>query len=165
MNSTSRKPNRLFSENDEIALLNSVLNPGETPFPDDKFSAAQMADKIRRLKQKYHKFAQHNSSIKTPHDREIYEFARKIWGDEKTRMPVSSLKPKEEEGEEKGSVIATNWSDFPFLMKHVSRAFPGCEEVYKEGLKGLGDDVLKGFDEKWKELDMEEAAIEGINLE
>ncbi|KAL2465515.1 Uncharacterized protein Adt_34640 [Abeliophyllum distichum] len=60
-----------------------------------------------------------------------------------------------------GSDESINWSDFPFLMKQVSGAFPGNVEVYKEGLKGLGADILKGLNEKWMMLEMEEAEIIG----
>ncbi|KAL2536189.1 putative transcription factor [Forsythia ovata] len=154
---TSQKSNRLFTQEDEINLLKSLLNPTTNPFPNSHFSEAQITDKLRRLKQKYHKLAKTKSSIKTPHDRKIYEIARQIWG----KKILSSSTPMGDDRKRKGSEgdESINWSDFPVLMKHVSRAFPGNVEVYKEGLKGLGADILKGLNEKWMMLEMEEAEI------
>ncbi|KAL0436958.1 UNVERIFIED_CONTAM: hypothetical protein Sradi_0403700 [Sesamum radiatum] len=151
------KPTRLFTQKDEIDLLNSLLNSTGNPICVGDFSEAQMSDKIRRLKQKYHKQARSKSSIKTPHDRQVYELARKIWGPKKTR--ISSPTPLDDAKKE-GSESRVNWSSYPFLMRQVSRAFSGSYEVYKQGLEGLGEDVLKGFDEKWMELEKEEAALE-----
>ncbi|KAK4441231.1 hypothetical protein Salat_0458000 [Sesamum alatum] len=151
------KPTRLFTQKDEIDLLNSLLNSAGNPISGGDFSKAQISDKIRRLKQKYHKQARSKSSIKTPHDRKAYELARKIWGPKKTRIPSP---PPLDDAKKEGSESRINWSNFPFLMKQVSRAFSGSNEVYKQGLEGLGEDVLKGFDEKWMELENEEAALE-----
>ncbi|KAI3461359.1 hypothetical protein Pfo_018022 [Paulownia fortunei] len=159
--STSQQPHRLFTQKDEIDLLQSLSNSIGIGIPEGHFSEAQITDKIRRLKQRYHKQARSKSSIKTAHDRKTYEIARKIWGPKQTR--ISSPTPLDDEKKEdskgrSGSTI--KWSGFPFLMRQVSRDFPRSGEVYKQGLRGLGEDILKGLDEKWMELEMEEAAIE-----
>lgn len=154
--STSQQPKRLFTQKDEIGLLKSLLNSTKSPISDGRFSEAQITDKIRRLKQRYHKQARSKSSIKTTHDLKTYEISREIWGPKKT----TPLKDGKKEDSKCRSGTTINWNDFPFLMRQVSRAFPTCVEVYKEGLRGLGEDILKGLDEKWMELEMEEAAIE-----
>ncbi|KAK6138128.1 hypothetical protein DH2020_028128 [Rehmannia glutinosa] len=145
---SSAAAKKLFTQNDEIDLLKSLLNNTTENNLSGQFSETQINDKIRRLKQKYQKQAKSKPSIKTPHDRKTYEISREIW-DRKT--------PIEDEKKEDSEI---NWSDYPFLMRQVSGAFPGSEEIYKKGLKGLGEDVLKGFENKWMELEMEEAEIE-----
>ncbi|PIM98948.1 hypothetical protein CDL12_28561 [Handroanthus impetiginosus] len=153
---------KLFTEEDEINILRSLLNSAGNSYTAGQFSESQITHKIRRLKEKYHKLARTKSSIKTAHDRDIYEIGRQIWGKEKTRMP--SPPPVDRERKEKASESskegAINWSGFPYMMKEVSRAFPGCEDLYKQGLTSLGQDILKGLEERWKALAEEEAAIQ-----
>ncbi|KAK6144362.1 hypothetical protein DH2020_021182 [Rehmannia glutinosa] len=150
--SPSAAAKKLFTQNDEIDLLKSLLNNTTENNLNGQFSETQINDKIRRLKQKYQKQAKSKPSIKTPHDRQTYEISREIWGPKKTEKT-----PTEDEKKEYSEI---NWSDYPFLMRQISGAFPRSEEIYKKGLKGLGEDVLKGFEKKWMELEMEEAEIE-----
>ncbi|KAL0390582.1 UNVERIFIED_CONTAM: hypothetical protein Scaly_0415300 [Sesamum calycinum] len=126
------KPTTLFTQKDEIDLLNSLLNSTGNPICGGDFSEAQINDKIRRLKQKYHKQARSKSSIKTPHDREAYELARKIWGPKKTR--ISSPTPLDDAKKE-GSESRVNWSSYPFLMGRFRGHF---REVTRFINKGWG---------------------------
>lgn len=138
--STSKRPR--FTQKDEINLLKSLLPSAAKPF-NDRFSQSQVATKTRKLKRAYHKLARTKSLIKTPHDRSVYVLGRQIWGDDDNR--------------DDDEVI--NWSDYPNLMMEVSRTCPRNEELYKRGLEGLGKQIVKGLEEKWKNVEMDMASV------
>ncbi|KAL7115894.1 hypothetical protein ACP275_04G209700 [Erythranthe tilingii] len=156
-----------FTEKDEIDLLESLATPAAAPpraYPFRRqFTESQIANKTRRLRQNYNKLARSKSFIKTPHHRRIYEIGNKIWGKEKTIVPPppsAARKRRAAGGEEE-----INWNDYPFLMNAVSGVFRGTMNLYKEGLKALGKDIVKGLDNRWKEIAIEEAALHAEKLD
>lgn len=93
---------RLWSEDDEIAILKGVLDYKEKKGADPSTDAAafhefvkkslhvdvsknQLMDKIRRLRKKYHNNAGRGKKGKEPtfsksHERKAYDISKKIWG-------------------------------------------------------------------------------------
>ncbi|XP_042512825.1 STOREKEEPER protein-like [Macadamia integrifolia] len=91
---------RLFSEEDEIKLLNAFLDINKTahasPSPANtaalifdkvgdsfrgQFTNKQLTDKLSKLRRKYAKQINNEKTLKTTHDSEIYLLSQKIWGD------------------------------------------------------------------------------------
>lgn len=107
---------------------------------------------MKKLKEKYHKFARTKSLIKSPHDGEIYELGRKIWGrnaaKEKQLLVVADHDAHED----------VNLDEFSFLMNEISSIFQRNEYCY-EGLRRLGKMKLKVMNEKWMELKLEESEL------
>ncbi|KAK4369566.1 hypothetical protein RND71_013358 [Anisodus tanguticus] len=130
--SKSPETHRVFTENDEIQLLKFLSQSpnNNTVTFNGNFTETQIAKKLKRLKEKYHKFARSKSLIKTPHDQKIYEFGRKIWG-------RNAAKGKE-----------------PVIELHEKR-----NEYCLEGLRRLGKEKLKKMNEKWMELKLEESEL------
>ncbi|KAA8550297.1 hypothetical protein F0562_001981 [Nyssa sinensis] len=163
---------RLFTEEDEIRLLKAFLRTTKstksstTPLSSligGQFSDSQITDKLRRLRQRYHKLARTKSFIKTPHDRQIYEIAGKIWGKKATNSSSPDRNPGESTEnpkniEENGAYGEVGLENFPVLRREVDRIFPE-NAVYREGLKFLGRSKLRGLNEKWMEQRMEEAGL------
>ncbi|KAL8057718.1 hypothetical protein ABFX02_04G202200 [Erythranthe guttata] len=146
-----------FTEKDEIDLLESLAPTAAAAAPPRaypfrrQFTESQIANKTRRLRQNYYKFARSESFIKTPHHRRIYEIGNKIWGNAA--------------GGGGGGEEEINWNDYPYLMNAVSGVFRGTMNLYKEGLKALGKDIVKGLDNRWKEIAIEEAALHAQKLD
>ncbi|XP_028101956.1 probable transcription factor At1g11510 [Camellia sinensis] len=164
----SKSPSRrvLFTEQDEIHLLKALKRANKlsssavaSPPPPlsgvigGDFSDVQITDKLRRLRQRYHKLARTKSLMKTPRDRKIYEMGRKIWG-KKLKNSRRESKSVEDGGFE-GEV---DLSDFPALLREVSGIFPE-NRVYREGLERLGREKLMSLNEKWMVQRMEEAGL------
>jgi hypothetical protein len=102
--SSEKRPARLWSPDDELVILRGLATyraksgvlPGSTndigklhghirAHLSVKVSTTQLSDKVRRLKQKYQLLATRARSgrdqeLHTPHDRSIYEHAKKVWG-------------------------------------------------------------------------------------
>ncbi|PHU03787.1 hypothetical protein BC332_29038 [Capsicum chinense] len=142
--SKSGQPHKVFTEKDEIQVLKNLSQlPISMKDPLHNFTGKQIAKKQKRLKEKYHKFARTKSLMKTPHDREVYELGRKIWGRD-------AIKEKE-----KSHIDDVNLEEFPFLVNEMKVYFPN----YEEGLKRLGEKKLKEMNEKWMELKLEESEL------
>ncbi|KAJ8568381.1 hypothetical protein K7X08_027914 [Anisodus acutangulus] len=173
--SKSPETHRVFTENDEIQLLKFLSQSpnNNTVTFNGNFTETQIAKKLKRLKEKYHKFARSKSLIKTPHDQKIYEFGRKIWGRNaaKGKEPVIELHEKdliheppvlklhenhEVSGEEGTEDV--NLEDFPFLVNEMTTMFQR-NEYCLEGLRRLGKEKLKKMNEKWMELKLEESEL------
>ncbi|KAK9279042.1 hypothetical protein L1049_012717 [Liquidambar formosana] len=170
---------RIFTEKDERGLLKALFNlTKSTRFSTSstniaspiynliakslsaEFSHGQITDKLRRLRQKYHKQARTKSLIKTPHDRKIYELARKIWGKNSLKKRNSSEcgdEPKIVSGVWAARKEEGNLWDFPGLMGEIS--WLPENEVWREGLRCLESAELKGLNEKWILQQMEEAEV------
>ncbi|OIV91607.1 hypothetical protein TanjilG_09019 [Lupinus angustifolius] len=113
---------RLFSEEDEIAILNGMIEfkktTGNDPFRFINFfhrfvskslhidaSSNQLKDKIQRLKRKFNANAKKKSFSKR-HDEEAFELSKKIWGNaggsneivEKAKSNGKALKSAMKEG-------------------------------------------------------------------
>ncbi|CAL5436177.1 unnamed protein product [Camellia sinensis] len=164
----AKSPSRrvLFTEQDEIHLLKALKRANKlsssavaSPPPPlsgvigGDFSDVQITDKLRRLRQRYHKLARTKSLMKTPRDWKIYEMGRKIWG-KKLKNSRRESKSVEDGGFE-GEV---DLGDFPALLREVSGIFPE-NRVYREGLERLGREKLMSFNEKWMVQRMEEAGL------
>ncbi|KAF8039515.1 hypothetical protein BT93_B1894 [Corymbia citriodora subsp. variegata] len=191
----SPRPDKLFSEADEIRLLKSLaklINPSLSPAADTptldriekslgpNFTRGQIANKIRRLRQKYHRQARTKALIKTPHDRKVFELARDMWGKrpssrkERKRKEEESKQANLEEEREKdegeilggeeesgGGVVAvavTDLGNFPALVEECDRCFPG-NGVWREGLKRLEEGRLRKMNERVVWLRLEEATL------
>lgn len=166
----AKSPSRrvLFTEEDEIHLLKALkrankLSSSAVAYPPPPlsgviggdFSDVQITDKLRRLRQRYHKLARTKSLMKTPRDRKIYEMGRKIWGKKLKNSRESKSVEEEEDGGFEGEV---DLGDFPALMREVSGIFPE-NSVYREGLERLGREKLMSLNEKWMVQRMEEAGL------
>ncbi|XP_009592165.1 probable transcription factor At1g44810 [Nicotiana tomentosiformis] len=158
--SKTPETHRVFTEIEEIQLLKTLLeSPNNSEFTSNgNFTETQIAKKLKRLKEKYHKLARSKSLIKTPHDQKIYEIARQIWGRNaaKGKEPVVELNRSCEE--EKGVEEEVNLEEFPFLVSEMMSIF-GRNEYCKEGLRRLGKEKLKRMNEKWMELRLKEAEV------
>ncbi|XP_020169455.1 uncharacterized protein [Aegilops tauschii subsp. strangulata] len=99
-----KRPSRLWSHGDELLILRGLATyraksgvlPGSTNDIGKlhshiraqlsvRVSTTQLSDKVRRLKQKYQLLATRakngrEQELHTPHDRSIYEHAKKVWG-------------------------------------------------------------------------------------
>ncbi|KAL3519569.1 hypothetical protein ACH5RR_017718 [Cinchona calisaya] len=106
-NDDSRKLfQRLWSEDDEIAILKGMLDYSAKKKADPvtdlnaflefikknlhlDFSRTQLQDKIRRLKKKYEKNAEKEKkdnkerTFTKPHEQKAYDLSKKVWGSEK----------------------------------------------------------------------------------
>ncbi|KAF3455155.1 hypothetical protein FNV43_RR05603 [Rhamnella rubrinervis] len=176
------RPQRLFTEEDETHLLKIFYKvtksspPSSSPINSPnldrierslglRFSHTQIIDKLRRLRLKYHKQARTKSLIKTHHDRQVYKIARKIWG--KTTSSSSSARSESKGKEVKSSESGgggeeVGLEEFPVLKKEVEVCCGGYLEgnvVWKKGLMGLEEKTLKGLNEKWMLLKLEEAKV------
>ncbi|KAK0605988.1 hypothetical protein LWI29_032873 [Acer saccharum] len=201
--STSQNRSRLFTDSDEIRILKtyykftkSTTQSSTTPSAssssspitvdsqtferinkavNSKFTQSQIIDKLRRLRTKYRKQARTKSLIKTPHDQEIFNIARKMWGkktkpkEKKVEDPVSSddnnfnEEAEEEEEEEEEEAVVTgneqrreevNLEEYPVLVSEFSKYIP-VNPMWKL----LGNSKLKKMNEQWMAIGIEEAKI------
>ncbi|KAG6606028.1 hypothetical protein SDJN03_03345, partial [Cucurbita argyrosperma subsp. sororia] len=163
-----------FTDEDELDLLNCYLEVAgsknsqptlDSPALDriatalgHKFRHSHIADKLHRLKIQYHKFARTKSFIKTPHHLRILEIGRSIWG----KPHIPRTKPQVISRRIRGRSVAkkkgVDLKNFPVLVSEFSRQFPG-NGVWREGLKGMEEWSLKGMNEKWVLLHIEEAEL------
>ncbi|XP_030521044.1 probable transcription factor At1g61730 [Rhodamnia argentea] len=182
------RPDQLFSEEDEIRLLKSLsklINPLLSPTVDaptldgiekslgPNFTRAQLSNKIRRLRDKYHRQARTKVLIRTPHDRRVFELARGVWGKrsskerkgkEEKRANLEEERAKDEgeilggEEDSEGAAAAADLGNFPALVEECDRCFPG-NRVWREGLKRLQEGKLRRMNERVVWLRLEEANL------
>ncbi|KAL5763923.1 hypothetical protein ACOSQ2_016517 [Xanthoceras sorbifolium] len=212
--SSTSQSGRLFTDTDEIRLLKTYYkitksNPSSltsssssssSPITVDpqtyqrinkalnsKFTHSQITDKLRRLRVKYHKHARSKSLIRTPHDQEIFNLARKTWG-KKTKQPRGNKKVQDsassddndnnndnedDEEEEEGAVVAVavavaagneqgrekvDLEEYPALVSEFSK-YLAVNSVWREGVKLLGNGKLREMNEQWMSIGIEEAKI------
>ncbi|XP_019199092.1 PREDICTED: serine/arginine repetitive matrix protein 1-like [Ipomoea nil] len=179
----SQLSNKVFSKEDEInllkALLESTTDPNASLPLGHHVSETQIAAKIKRMKERYHKLAKSKSRIKTAHDEEVYQIARLIWGKQAKKpaplmvkisgdgegaaaeepSPETEKLPDSEDLEENGEKDESgelDLGDFPYLVDQMALNFAG-NNIYLMGLRELGSRNLKGMNEQWKVLMEEEA--------
>ncbi|XVF69035.1 hypothetical protein PTKIN_Ptkin11bG0049000 [Pterospermum kingtungense] len=171
--SPSTTPNgrssRVFSESDETQILKCLIRATKsisppittvgTPIIDRivkrlnyKFTHSQINDKLRRLRDKYHKHARNKSLVRTHHDRRIFKLSKKVWG--KKTAPKKNLKVEEDRT---GDGVG-NLEKFPYLVSEFSRVLPE-NEVWKERMKGLEEEKLRKMDQEWVFIKVEEAKL------
>lgn len=197
VSSPTSQNGRVFTDSDEIRLLkifkklaeqnpssSSSSTPNSTITIDSssfnrinsslgsKFTHAQITDKIRRLRVKYHKQARSKSLIKTPHDQALFKIAQLIWGKKKTNRKKEAKKVQnsasaddEDEGEEQKNEQneerereGAELDEYPVLAGELSKYLP-MNLVWREALKSLGNDKLKEMNDKWMLIGIEEAKI------
>ncbi|KAJ4725000.1 mediator-associated protein 1-like [Melia azedarach] len=200
--STSSQNGRVFTDSDEIRLLKTFHKVNKatpsssitTTFTVDspsfkrinsalnsKFTHAQITDKLRRLRIKYHKQARSKSLIRTPHDRELFKTAKNIWGKKTKARGVENRASRsgqgqgqgqeqvEEEEEQQQQLVGrhdeqerergeVDLDEYPVLVSEFSKFLP-LNVVWKEALKSLGNDKLREMNEKWMMIGLEEAKI------
>lgn len=183
------RPDKLFSEEDEIRLLKSLsklINPSLSPTVDPptldriekslgpNFTRAQLSNKIRRLRDKYHRQARTKALIRTPHDRRVFELARDVWGKRSSRKERKGKEEKQanleeerekdegeilgSEEERQGAAAAVDLDNFPALVEECDRCFPG-NGVWRVGLKRLEEGRLRMVNERVVWLRLEEANL------
>ncbi|EXC19612.1 hypothetical protein L484_019358 [Morus notabilis] len=181
---------RLWSEEDEIVILKGLIDyaakgggdPAAT-FHDFikkslhvEVTKAQFSDKVRKLKKKYSNNAARKKYNPTkPHEQNVFELSKKIWGGGGSRAGVSSPKsngaaksngkatlaspaaPKEGSRKSeiggKSSVSVRSIEMIRFGM----RSLP--EEVVMKGLDLLPDAKKAELDAMWKKLHIDELEL------
>lgn len=198
---SSSTPNgRVFTETDEIRLLKTYLKrsikaarESSSPYKStaavdsstfarinkvlgSRFTQAQVSDKLRRSRAKYHKLARSKSRIKTPHDEKFYRIAQQIWG-KKPKPGVSNgdvqvedpaimsadggerqFEAADDGNEPREESEAVDLEDYSALVSEFSRVLPH-NSMWREGLKQLGNEKLKEMNERWLSIEIEEAKI------
>ncbi|KAL9692005.1 hypothetical protein QQ045_012436 [Rhodiola kirilowii] len=160
---------RLFSEEDEIVMLNALLDYSAKKCIDPiedindfhdfvkksihvNVTSAQFADKIRRMKKKYEKNASKtkkgvDKTFRKPHEQLCYNLSKKIWGKSASASGGSELKAN---GKGKRTPKPNMKHDIPQVVKEESTLFCLSELAKTKdvvGMKGLRDDILKkGFE-------------------
>ncbi|XP_022732082.1 probable transcription factor At2g01370 [Durio zibethinus] len=163
---------RVFSESDETQILRCLIRATKSISPpittvgtptinrivkhlNYKFTPSQINDKLRRLRDKYHKYARNRSLVRTHHDRRMFKLSKRIWGKKTTPKKIEKV----EEGVETGKVDGVwNLEKFPYLVAEFSKVLPD-NEVWKERMKGFEEEELRKMDQEWVFIKVEEAKL------
>ncbi|XP_074329749.1 STOREKEEPER protein-like [Apium graveolens] len=167
--SGSGSVNRLWCEQDEVAILQGMidfkLRKGEDPYSDTNaflefvqdsisfhVSRKQMTDKMRRLKNKYfvnvERGGVENGVVVKPHDVQLFELSEVIWGGDGT-------KDKEDE-----NVVEDGKGDD---MEGGNVVENGNDDVAENGIEG--DHVEGGNVVENGKVDVAENGVEGDDVE
>ncbi|XP_022717451.1 probable transcription factor At1g61730 [Durio zibethinus] len=154
---------RLFSEDDEIAVLKGMLDysekNGSDPIADmntfydfvkksihTDVTKAQLMDKIRRLRKKFENNAKgkkgEDRTFSKPHEQKAFELSKKIWGKDGITVKVESSSAKLN-GKAKGNAKPLTELKGELLFSAVKKVDP--MEVDKKGSKSLGSLFDKRF--------------------
>ncbi|KAI4385465.1 hypothetical protein MLD38_003487 [Melastoma candidum] len=178
-NGSKPRPEKLFDQEDEIKLLKTLADrpPSSSPHATvlegsmgDKFTPSQLSHKIRRLRLKYRKMARSKSAIKTPHDSEVFQISRRIWGkkkeEEEQQQPAEEgFATPEANGRDMVEEVAAatgrvnDLGRFPVLVDECDRSLGIDDGVWREALKGVDEEQLRVMNEKLVLLRCEEAAF------
>eukprot|EP00262_Sarcandra_glabra_P022189 TRINITY_DN9738_c0_g1_i1.p1 TRINITY_DN9738_c0_g1~~TRINITY_DN9738_c0_g1_i1.p1 ORF type:complete len:243 (-),score=19.44 TRINITY_DN9738_c0_g1_i1:43-723(-) len=158
-------PQLIFSDQDEINLLNAFLdfttasksvptlssflarlNASLTAHPN----RTQISEKLRDLRHKYEK-----QRIDTPHDRKVFEICAKIWGKKYGRTVNAETLIKDV-----GSDLGVKYG---VLIEEVSRL--PCNAVLRKGLGVLEDSKLWILNERWRLLRSSEMEVRAKRFE
>ncbi|KAJ6816372.1 heme-binding-like protein, chloroplastic [Iris pallida] len=156
---------RVWSLDDEIALLNGVLDfknqTGSVPpsagrklgtefssfikkYLHMDASEFQVSEKIGRLRKKYDNAASRSSlQFATPHDRTTFEISAKIWGEDTAAAAVAAANGKES---------PSNGNGYPFLKEAF--AAKGWDFAAVMALENLDPGKAKALEEKFKKQKM-----------
>ncbi|EXC19617.1 hypothetical protein L484_019363 [Morus notabilis] len=185
---------RLGSEEDEIVILKGLIDyaakRGGDPAATDMYgfhyfikkslhvevTKAQLSNKVRRLKKKYSNNAARKKYNPTkPHEQNVFELSKKIWGGGGSRAGASSPKSN---GAAKSNGKAT--LDLPAAPKDGSRKSEiggkssvsvRSSEMIRYGMKSLPEEVVKKgldllpeskkaeLDAMWKKLHIDELEL------
>ncbi|KAF1891850.1 hypothetical protein Lal_00016880 [Lupinus albus] len=182
------RSHRLWSFDDEVTILKGVHDfiseNGSDPYKSiDDFhnfikkslhvqaSITQLKDKIRKLRQKFEKKSE-SPSFTDPHDSEIFELSKKIWGNAEAGYLNGALKKtvsdenKERENVkvvdlEKDAEIENDEEEnetTSYLMK-VFQLYGLDKDVIKKGIKLLGDSKRMELKKLWKEVQSAESEL------
>ncbi|TXG54336.1 hypothetical protein EZV62_019592 [Acer yangbiense] len=110
---------------------------------NSKFTQSQIINKLRKLRARYRKQARTRFLIKTSHNQEIFNIARKMWG--------KKTKPKEKKVEDP---VSSELEEYPVLVSEFSKYFP-VNPMWKL----LANIKLKKMNEQWMSIGIEEAKI------
>ncbi|XWS28665.1 hypothetical protein CRYUN_Cryun25bG0090400 [Craigia yunnanensis] len=166
------RSSRVFSESDEIQILKCLIRATKSVSPPIitvgtptinrivkrlyyKFTPSQISDKLRRLRDKYHRHARNKPLARTHHDRRIFKLSKRVWG--KKITPKKNDKVEERIGSGKGDGVRS-LEKFPYLVAEFSRVLPD-NEVWKERMKGLEEEKLRKMDQGWVFIKVEEAKL------
>ncbi|XWS52960.1 hypothetical protein CRYUN_Cryun11dG0116700 [Craigia yunnanensis] len=166
------RSSRVFSESDEIQILKCLIRATKSVSPpittvgtptinhivkrlNYKFTPSQINDKLRRLRDKYHKHARNKYLVRTHHDRRIFKLSKRVWGRKITTKKSEKVEERMESG--KGDGVG-NLEKFPYLMAEFTRVLPD-NEVWKERMKGLKEEKLRKMDQDWVFIKVEEAKL------
>ncbi|XP_014522911.1 probable transcription factor At1g11510 isoform X2 [Vigna radiata var. radiata] len=184
---------RIWSEEDELGILKGILEfiskTGQEPYRYvDAFhnfikkslhvevSSLQLKDKIRRMKKK---FETHEAKKKKgieprllrPHDRALFEFSKKIWGEwpnglvEKPKPLAKYVTKAQKESEAKAKVLSQpsvpESGDVNLLYNNISCFKELDEDEMKRGLTLIGESKRKELERRWKVLQYSEMELLG----
>ncbi|XP_052203468.1 probable transcription factor At4g00390 [Diospyros lotus] len=170
---------RVWSEDDEIAILNGMIEymtkKGADPVADQNafhdfikkslhvdVSKTQLLDKIRRLKKKYKNNANkgkngQDRTFAKAHEQKSYELSKKIWGDTVNGVGVDSTKVNGKARKSKDQIAAVALANVDELASpdHV-----------KEGTKAESEqNAMKPWSRTNDELSLEEKMVKnGLRL-
>ncbi|KAK9016051.1 hypothetical protein V6N11_007136 [Hibiscus sabdariffa] len=172
---------RIWSEPDEIRLLQALLRCPSLSFPKDlplfyssfshsvshPFTNSQLSEKLRRLRKKFRVISSRlarglNPSSLSLHDRALFDLSRRLWDPEfASTSPFCNNSPGFSHDHEINGVIGNgldvsdmNGNDNEASLRYDSAS--GRDEIINgEALDGiLGKSVLNAFDECLKEVRM-----------
>ncbi|KAK8527573.1 hypothetical protein V6N13_085394 [Hibiscus sabdariffa] len=193
---------RLFSDDDEIAVLKGLLDflakKGVDPFADTHafhdfvkdsihadVSKAQLMYKVRRLRKKFENNARRSKdgedrTFSKPHEQQVFELSRKIWGkegiiknidssaakakgngkalDTLKAEPVASADEKVDNGELMEVDIKSSKSSASLFDKK-SGVGSLEDEVLKLGLHVADEEKRAALEEKWRKLQVAELEL------
>ncbi|KAL4273417.1 hypothetical protein GQ457_13G005090 [Hibiscus cannabinus] len=179
---------RLFSEEDEIAVLKGLLDflakKGVDPFADPNafhdfvkdsihtdVSKAQLMYKVRRLKKKFENNSRRSKdgearTFSKPHEQQIFELSKTIWGKEGIIRKIESSDAKSLKAEPVASADGE-----PMEVDIKLSKTSGClfdkksgvgslkDEVLRQGLDMAGEEKRAALEGKWRKLQIAELEL------
>lgn len=168
---------RLWSEEDEVALLKGVIafikKKGTDPTKDLNaffdfikisvhfdFSLNQLKDKVSRLKRKFENHVSkgkhgEDKTFSRVHDQNLFDLSKKIWGSEGLCGKSKSLAPDSEETKKVKKMEMENQVKYD---KDVTRATME-DNVVKRGLDVVDRAKISKMEEQWRKLQVAELEV------
>ncbi|KAK9127573.1 hypothetical protein Syun_016370 [Stephania yunnanensis] len=162
---------RVFSEQDKIHLLQTILSMRGVSGSPSKISMSalfdrvgdslscvitlsQLRNKVSHLRHIYEKQVSTNAQFKNPHEQEVFEVSHKIWGGEVANIGCandgsSSMAPTKERS------TGDLEKKYPHLMEEASR----LPATAKSGLGRLSSLESERLNERWRAQQIEEAKV------
>ncbi|GAB4831024.1 hypothetical protein Ancab_005039 [Ancistrocladus abbreviatus] len=169
---------RVWSEDDEIAVLKGMIEYSEKKGTDPMSDTAdfadfvkkslhvdldkkQIVDKLRRLRKKYENNLVKKKTL-TPHEKNAFELSKKIWGN--SELSTRMVSPKRN-----GVVVAAEQKELGndgegklAMDVNVGSGLTAMgldENIIKEGLKLLDSNKRAELEEKWRMLRVDEVEV------